>query len=300
MQHKSMFRLVFERFLEHRLALASLGVVIIFVLLAIGADSIAHILHLDPDSQDILSRYSSWSHAHWLGSDEAGRDVFIRLIYGARVSLFVAFISAIAAVVIGIAVGSVAGYFGGWIESMLMRITDAFLTLPQLPLLIVLAAIDFCKLPLIGRMFGGEDSSILKMVLIFLFFSWMTVSRLIHGAVVAIRHQEFVMAAQTMGMKSWEIILKEIVPNVVSPVIVAVTLRVGQTILGEATLSFLGLGIQPPTPSWGNMMTNALEAMYYRPSLVVMPGLLILFIVVSFNFLGDGLQDALDPKAIRR
>jgi peptide/nickel transport system permease protein len=147
---------------------------------------------------------------------------------------------------------------------------------------------------------GGEDSSILKMIIIFIIFSWMTQARLVRGAILSIKEQEFVLAAQTMGMRHSQVILKEILPNILSPVIVSVTLSVGQTILFEAALSFLGLGIQPPNASWGNMLNNALETIYASPSLVVIPGLLILLIVVSFNFLGDGLQDALDPKAIKR
>jgi peptide/nickel transport system permease protein len=181
-----------------------------------------------------------------------------------------------------------------------MRLTDALLALPRLPVLIIMAAVDFGKLPVIGEMFDGADSSIVKIIIIFVVFSWMTIARLIRGAVLSLKEQEFILSAKTLGMQDSKIIIKEILPNVLSPVIVSVTLCVGHTILFEAALSFLGLGIQPPTPSWGNMMTNALEAMYYLPSLVFLPGTLVLIIVVSFNFLGDGLQDALDAKAIRR
>lgn len=299
-QHKSMLQLIKERFVEHRLAVVSAWVILFFVLVALSADWIGALLGLDPSSQEILERYSGWSWAHWLGTDEAGRDVFIRLIYGTRVSLSVAFLAAIASMVIGVTVGSLAGYYGGWIDTILMRLTDALLSLPILPILIIMAALDFGKIPWIGDLFMNQDLSIIKMVVIFVVFSWMTQARLVRAAVLSAREQEYVLSAKTLGMKDLSIIAIEILPNVLSPVIVSVTLAVGQTILYEAVLSFLGLGIQPPTPSWGNMMNNALEAMYYAPALVIIPGLLILVVVVSFNFLGDGLQNALDPKAIKR
>lgn len=299
-QHKSMLTLIWERFLEHRIAVVSVWVILLFFLTAIGADAVAGWLGLDPSAQEILDRYGPWSGAHWLGTDEAGRDALIRLIYGARISLGVAFLVATSSMVIGVTIGSVAAYFGGWVDTVLMRITDSLLSLPILPILIVVAALDFTKLPLVGPWFVGADTGILKMILVLMLFSWMIQARLIRAAVLSARHQEFVLAAQTLGMSHWAIILREILPNVLSPVIVSVTLGVGQAILYEAVLSFLGLGIQPPTPSWGNMMNNALEAMYFAPSLIIIPGLLILIVVVSFNFLGDGLQHALDPKAIRR
>lgn len=297
---QSIWALVKERFMEHKFALAGAWVIFFFVLVAISVDWIAAWLNLDPTAQEILDRYGVWSSAHWLGTDEAGRDVFIRLVYGTRISLSVAFLAATASMVIGVTIGSVAGYFGGWVDSVLMRLTDALLALPIMPILIIMAALDFGKIPLIGPMFVGRDLSILKMVIIFVVFSWMIQARLVRGAVLSAREQEYVLAAKTLGMHHFRVIVQEILPNVISPVIVSVTLNVGQTILFEAVLSFLGLGIQPPTASWGNMMSNALEAMYYAPSLIIIPGLLILLVVVSFNFLGDGLQTALDPKAIRR
>lgn len=299
-KHKSLFILTVERFCEHRLALIALGVIIFFVLLALGARPLASLFGLDPNAQDILRRYGEWSGAHWLGTDEAGRDVVTRLLFGARVSLGVAFLVATSSMMIGVTVGSIAGYFGGLLDVVLMRLTDALLALPIVPILIVMAALDFNKIPLIGAWFVGEDPGVLKMVLVLVLFSWMVQARLVRAAVLSTRHQEFIMAAQTLGMGHFTVIAREILPNVLAPVIVSVTLGVGQAILYEAVLSFLGLGIQPPTPSWGNMMNNALEAMYYAPSLIIIPGLLILIVVMSFNFLGDGLQNALDPKAIRR
>jgi len=296
---KGFFEIVIERFLEHRLAVASIFVIFIFCAVAAGADLISFLLNITPNDQEILNRFGPMTAEHLLGTDEVGRDVLIRLIYGARVSLLVAFVSAIASTVIGIVVGTAAGYFGGVIDTVLMRITDALLALPLMPVLIILAAIDLAKIPGIRDWVSDENSSIVKMILIFVVFSWMTQARLVRGAILSLREHDFVLAAKTMGQSAMRIMYIEMLPNVISPVIVSVTLSVGQNILFEAALSFLGLGIQPPTPSWGNMLNNAIELVYSAPWLVVIPGLLIFMVVVSFNFLGDGLQDALDPKAIR-
>jgi peptide/nickel transport system permease protein len=297
-EHKGIWKLTLERFLANKAAAASLVVIALFCLMALGADLVSWAMGIDPSSQDILNRYGPMTGANLLGTDEAGRDVLIRLVYGSRISLMVAFVSAFAAMVIGIVVGMLAGYYGGWIDSVLMRLTDALLALPLIPVLILLATLDFSKIPLIGAWVG--DSSVVKMILIFVIFSWMVQARLVRSAVLSVRESEFVLAAKTVGQSDFAILAREILPNVLSPVIVSVTLNVGQNILFESALSFLGLGIQPPTPTWGNMLNNALEMIYSAPFLVIMPGFLIFLVVVSFNFLGDGLQDALDPKAIRR
>lgn len=301
-----MSRLVWEQFTEHRLAIISFFVIVFFILLAFAAGLISWALGVDPFEGDILSRYGEFSSTHWLGTDEAGRDVLMRLIYGTRISLTVAFVSAFFSAVIGIIVGALAGYFGGKLDAVLMRFTDSLLSLPTVPILIILAAIDFDfrKLPffrdVLWVVLKDIDPSIFKMILILIFFSWMIQARLVRGAILSIKKREFVLAAHTIGMSHFRTITREILPNVLSPVIVAVTLNTGSAILYEAALSFLGLGIQPPTPTWGNMLFNAREIIYESPALAVIPGLLILIVVMAFNFLGDGLQDALDPKAIRR
>jgi len=297
---KTMRQLIWQQFCEHRLAVVSSFVILFFIALALGADLVAMMLDVDPNAQNILTRYSPWSSQHWLGTDEAGRDVFIRLVYGTRVSLAVAFIAAFSSAIIGITIGSLAGYYGGMIDGALMRLTDALLALPTLPILIILAAIDFSKLPFFNLVMQGQDSSILKLVIIIVAFSWMTQARLVRGEILSLKEREFILAAKVSGESDFGIICKDILPNVLSPVIVAVSLQIGSTILYEAILSFLGLGIQPPTPTWGNMLNNAQEIIYSAPSLAVIPGLLILIVVISFNFLGDGLQSALNPKAIRR
>ncbi len=296
---KSMTRIAFEQLFAHKAAVVSLAVIIFFCVIALGADLIAKGLNLDPAAQDILNRYGEWSAEHWLGTDEVGRDVFIRLIYGTRISLLVAFTVTATSTVVGVAVGAAAGYYGGVVDATLMRITDSLLALPTIPILILIASVDTTKIPVLNQL-NPDTVSIVKMILVLMTFSWMTQARLVRGEVLAIKEQEYILAARTSGLSNLRIIAFELLPNVMSPVIVSVTLSVGSAILFESALSFLGLGIQPPTPTWGNMLNNAQEIIYSAPMLAVIPGLLILIVVMAFNFLGDGLQEALDPKAIRR
>lgn len=256
-----------------------------------------------PGLSELRGMIDSMSTFHLLGTDELGRDVFIRLVYGTRVSLTVGLMVAFAAAFIGLVVGSIAGYYGGFLDALLMRLTDSLLSLPLLVVLIVVSAVDLTKVfegtPL-SLFLGSKSESMVKMILILCLFSWMQVARLIRGSILSLKEQEFVMAAKTLGARDPWIIIQHMVPNVVAPLLVAVTLGVGNSILFEAALSFLGLGIQPPTPSWGNMLNNAQEMLQHAPMLAILPGVLILITVMSFNYIGDGLQDAIDPKAIRR
>lgn len=253
--------------------------------------------------QDFQSMVADFRSFHLLGTDELGRDVLIRLIYGTRVSVTVGLLVAFVAGLIGLLVGSLAGYYGGRTDAILMRFTDALLSLPILVVLIVVSAID------LGKVFGGtplafivesRHESVIKMILILCLFSWMQAARLVRGSILSIKEQEFVLAARVLGAKDRTIIGAHIIPNVIAPLLVAVTLGIGNAILFEAALSFLGLGIQPPTPSWGNMLNNAQEMVQHAPTLAILPGLLILFTVISFNYVGDGLRDAIDPRTIRR
>jgi peptide/nickel transport system permease protein len=194
-------------------------------------------------------------------------------------------------------VGCASGYFGGWLDASLMRVTDALLTIPTLPLYVIFAAIDVSKIPLLGAWIGGENQSVLKLVFILGGFTWMTIARIVRGAVLQVREREFVTAAESLGGRHSRIVLRHIIPNVLGPVTVAVTLLMGEAMLIESGLSFLGLGIQPPTPSWGNMLQNALELVRERPLLAVLPGLLVFSVIIAVNFVGDGLRDALDPRS---
>lgn len=237
---------------------------------------------------------------HVFGTDEVGRDVFIRLIYGTRVSMGVGIMVAIASALVGLLIGSLAGFYGGAMDTILMRITDSLLSLPLVPVLIVVAAIDLQKLPALKSLMNPENESIVKMFIILCLFSWMTVARLVRGSILSLREREFVLAARTLGARDRTIIFSHMFPNVIAPMLVAITLGVGQSILFEAALSFLGLGIMPPTPSWGNMLNNAQEVIYKNVWLTILPGIMIWLTTISFNFIGDGLQDAVDPKSIRR
>lgn len=237
---------------------------------------------------------------HYLGTDELGRDVLMRLIYSARVSISIGIMVAVIAALIGLAIGSMAGFYGGVVDSLLMRVTDSLLSLPLIPVLILFAAADIKRIPIIGFFIGGQNESIAKMIVVLCLFSWMTPARLARASMLSVKEKEFVMAARTLGASDFRIIGLHITPNILAPLLVAVTLNVGSAILFEAALSFLGLGVQPPTATWGNMLYNAQELIHESPQLAIFPGLLIFVTVICFNFIGDGLQDAIDPKAIRR
>lgn len=253
-----------------------------------------------PEKSQVQDLFEDFKVFHLFGTDELGRDVFIRLVYGTRVSMGVGILVALASALIGLLIGSIAGFYGGFIDSFLMRVTDALLSLPHIPVLIVFAAIDMSKLPFLKIFVDSSNQSIIKMVVILCLFSWMYVARLVRGSILSIREREFVLAARTLGAKDSTIIIRHMFPNVIAPMLVSITLGVGESILFEAALSFLGLGIMPPTPSWGNMLNNAQELIYQAPFLAILPGIMIFLTTVSFNYLGDGLQDAIDPKAIKR
>ena len=266
--------------------------------LCFSAGAIESVLSIASNEADLASRYLPPSGAHMLGTDELGRDVFIRLLYGGQVSLFVGLTAALASMVIGTLVGLTAGYYGGRFDALLMRLTDGVISLPLLPLLIVLAAVDLGKLGIPEAIAQSESVSLYRIVVIVALVGWTTVARLVRGATLGLREREFVLAARSQGAGGPRIMAVHILPNLVSPIVVATTLSVGQVILLESVLSFLGLGIQPPLPSWGNLLTNAQELIWSAPALAFYPGILIFVTVIAFNFLGDGIQDALDPKGM--
>ncbi len=263
--------------------------------------AIEAIEQIDTSAKDqLVKMVKNFNTFHIFGTDELGRDVFMRLVYGTQVSMGVGVLVAIVSALIGLIIGSLAGYYGGIIDTVLMRTTDALLSLPLLPVLVVVAAVDLNKIPVLSYITQFGNESIIKLVFILCLFSWMVVARLVRGSILSLREREFILASKTLGAKDSTIIIRHMFPNVIAPLLVSVTLGVGESILFEAALSFLGLGIQPPTPSWGNMLFNALELIYKAPFLAIIPGVLILLVVVSFNFLGDGLQDAIDPKSVKR
>jgi peptide/nickel transport system permease protein len=288
--------LALRRFRRHKLAIFSLAVLGVLFVLVLLASPIEALLGLDATAVDLFARMQPSSGSHWLGTDELGRDVMVRLFHGGQISLFVGLTAAAVAASIGTVVGLTAGYFGGRTDAILMRITDSVLALPGLPLLIVLAAIDLNKV-LPESLANSENVSFFRIVLIVAMLGWTTVARLVRGASLSLKERDFVLAAEGSGGSHLRIMFRHIFPNLLSPIIVAVTLSIGNVILLESVLSFLGLGIQPPMASWGNMLTNAQETIWEAPMLAIYPGLFIFVTVISFNFLGDGLQDAFDPKA---
>jgi peptide/nickel transport system permease protein len=238
----------------------------------------------DPAAQGdiVATRYLPPSLTNLMGTDRFGRDIFSRVLYGARISLSIGFIAMGIGVTLGTVIGAIAGFFGGIVDMLLMRFTDMMLSFPRLILLIVIIA-----------MF---EPSIFLVVAVLGLTGWMGVSRIVRGEVLSLREREFVQAAKALGMSDTRIIFRHIIPNTLAPVIVFATLGIGNTILIEAGLSFLGLGVQPPTPSWGNMISEGRDALLTGWWIATFPGLAIVFTVVAFNLLGDGLRDALDPR----
>jgi peptide/nickel transport system permease protein len=213
-----------------------------------------------------------------------------RVLYGGRISLFVGFMVVVITLAIGIPVGAVAGYFGGWIDDVLMRLIDASLALPSLMILILLSAIlREVDAPLLQR------NNVLTIAFVIGILSWMTIARLVRAVFLTLREMEYITAARALGASSLWIIVSEILPNGFGPIIVESTLEIGWAIMEESGLSFLGFGIQPPTPSWGNLLNNAQEHLVKQPWLAIFPGLMIFFTIISVNYIGDGLRDALDP-----
>lgn len=288
---------VLDRFMRHRLAVVSAAILVVLIALALLAPLIEVMLGINADAVDLLARYALPSAAHPLGTDALGRDVLVRLLYGGRVSLFVGLTATITAAIIGTAIGLLAGYAGGRIDAFVMRVTDGVIALPVLPLLIVLAAVDLGKLGLPDSIVSAENVSLYRIIAIVALVGWTTVARLVRASTLSLKTRPFIMAARAQGAGSARIMFRHILPNLASPIIVATTLSVGNVILLESVLSFLGLGIQPPLPSWGNLLTGAQETIWEAPGLAFYPGLLIFVTVIAFNFIGDGLQDALDPRA---
>ncbi|MEM7172642.1 MAG: ABC transporter permease [Pseudomonadota bacterium] len=292
-------RVLWRRFLQHGLAVFSLGLLLMLILISFSAPLIESYLGVDGDQVNLFAIKAPPSEAHPLGTDDLGRDLLVRLAYGGQVSLLVGLAAALCSAAIGTVIGLISGYYGGRIDALLMRFADGVIALPLLPLLIVLAAIDLQKLGLPAAITSSPDINLYRIVFLISIVGWTTVARLVRGATLSMRAREFVRAAEALGASPIRIMVIHILPNVVSPIIVATTLSIGSIILLESVLSFLGLGIQPPTASWGNMLTNALELIWDAPALVYYPGALIFITVIAFNFLGDGLQDALDPRSTK-
>ena len=276
------FSVVWKRFRRNRLAMAGATVVgFLFILSSLAP----LITPYDPSHLDAWHVLLPPSARHWFGTDELGRDVLTRVIYGARVSLKVGFVAVGIAVLIGTAVGLVAGFYGGWLDSLLMRLVDIMLCFPTFFLILAVIAM--------------LEPSIWYIMIIIGLTGWMGVARLVRAEVLTLREREFVLAARGLGASDLRIIVRHILPNALSPVLVTATLGVAGAILTESALSFLGIGVQPPTPSWGNILTAGKDYIEFAWWLSLFPGLAILITVLAYNLLGEGLRDALDPRLNR-
>lgn len=284
-RQRGLLNIVVSKFLQNKLAVIGLVVLLLVIISAVFAPLI---VQFDPNYQDLRARLEGPSAAHWLGTDHLGRDLFSRLLYAGRISLLVGFAAMLGAVTIGSFLGAIAGYFGGLVDAVIMRTVDIVISFPNIFLLITLVAVF--------------EPTLDKLIMVFALLSWTGTARLVRGEFLSLRQREFVLAARTLGMSPFRIIFSQILPNAIAPIIVAATLAVGGFILAESTLSFLGLGVQPPTATWGNMLTNAQGVRIFREAwwYPTFPGLMILVTVLAFNFVGDGLRDALDPKTIEK
>lgn len=287
-------RAALRRFLRHRPAVAAAAALLLLGGAALAAPLVAFVLGVDADAIDLAARLAGPSPAHPLGTDELGRDLLLRLLEGGRVSLFVGLVAALAATAIGAAIGIAAGYLGGWADAVLMRITDFVIALPILPLLIVMAAADLSRL---GLDPDRPEAAVGRIVVILALVGWTTVARLSRGSALVVRELEYVHAARALGTGAPRTLVRHVLPNALSPVVVATTLSIGNLVLVESVLSFLGLGIQPPMASWGSMLTGAQALITEAPALAFWPGFLIFVTVVAFNVVGDGVRDALDVEA---
>jgi peptide/nickel transport system permease protein len=281
------------------LAFVLVGLVVLLALASFAVPLVESALGVDATETDLLNRFAEPSARHLLGTDDLGRDLLVRLLHGGRVSLLVGVSAAVIAATIGTLLGLTAGYFGGRFDAVLMRVTDGVIALPLLAVLIVLAAIDPTKLGVPAAAAQSEHASLVRIVVITAAFSWTTVARLVRAATLSLKTRDFVRAAVAMGASPWRVMLVHILPNAAAPILVATALAVGEVIKFESVLSFLGLGIQPPVPSWGNMLTNAQELIWTAPRLALWPGLLILATVAACNLFADAIVDRLDPRGGR-
>lgn len=293
-------RLLWTRLLRHRLAQLSLVFLGGLVVLSFAAPLIADLRGIDPAATDLFRRLEAPSREYWLGTDDLGRDLFQRLLDGGRVSLLVGVSGALLSAVLGSVIGVLAGYLGGRFDAILMRLTDGVIALPLLPLLIVLAAIDPRKIGVPAEIAQSESFSLYRIVVIVGLTGWTTVARLVRAETLSLKARDFTRAARALGARPLRIMFRHVLPNTAGSLVVATTMSIGTLILFESTLSFLGLGIQPPAASWGNMLTGAQDLLQAAPVLALWPGLLIFLTVIAFNFVGDGLQEALDPRSERR
>ena len=283
-----MARVILRRFFKHKLA----GIAIAVLALLVLASAFAFVTPYSATDQEPTNSFQKISADHWFGTDELGRDVFTRILYGGRVSLTVGLFSTFLSITLGVLVGALSGYFGGWIDSLLMRVTDAFLTFPTIFVLIILGAF------LREQQVPWLKNSVLIVIIIIAALSWMWPARLVRGLFIVLREREFVTACRALGGSSTRIIIQHILPNCIGPILVSGTLQMASAIITESGLSYLGFGVQPPTPTWGSILATAQNQVFRAPWIAFYPGLMIFITVMAINYIGDGLRDAFDPYVI--
>lgn len=282
-----------RRFRKHRLAVVCSGILIVMIV-AVLVGPLVYRVPIDGIDFSVRLQGPSWDHP--LGTDDLGQDLLARILYGGRISLAVGFAAMFVAVFVGVLVGSVAGMAGGKTDAALMWLTDLFLSLPQLPLLLLI--IYLFRDALTGVV-GPEMGVFILIVTIIGLFNWMQVARLVRAQFFSLREKEFVEAARALGASRFRLVWKHILPNALGPVIVAATIDVAAAIIAESTLSFLGLGFPPDIPTWGRLLFDAKDNLDFAPHWALFPGLAIFLTVLSINFVGDGLRDALDPRRVK-
>ncbi|MBW7884752.1 MAG: ABC transporter permease [Caldilineaceae bacterium] len=316
-KEESQLQIVGRRFRRHRLAVISLFVIAFMFALALLAPVIAP---FPRDAVDIAvsarpgppGTMSSAGQIHPLGVDHLGRDLFTRVVYGARVSLTIAFVVVILSELVGVMLGATAGFFGGWLDSIISRVVEFLLSIPTLPILLITSSILIktdAQLPVPAFVTNGvswmlaapvqEANKVLVLMFILVVLGWTGAARLMRGMALTLRNQDFVEALRAVGASNTRIMLRHIIPNGIAPILVNASLSLAGIVIAEATLSFLGVGVQEPTPSWGNMLSTAQSYMFQHPWLPLVPGIPLCLVTIAFNFIGDGLRDALDPRLKR-
>jgi peptide/nickel transport system permease protein len=289
-EEQTMTQMVWRSFRRHKPAMVGATILLVLALAAIFAPLVSP---YDPKKTDLDSMLEPPSLIHPMGTDELGRDLLTRILYGGRVSLSIGILAMGLAVTVGAIIGGVGGFYGGWVDNILMRFTDMMLSFPQLFVLIILSlALRDIPIPALR---GTAFASVLTIVLVIAVLAWMQVARLVRASFLSLKEKEFTEASRCVGASNGRIMARHLLPNALSPIIVAATFRVATSIITESGLSYLGFGVQPPTPTWGNMLKNAQDQMTRAPWTAIFPGLMIFVTVIAINFIGDGLRDALDP-----
>ncbi len=300
-EHKNkLWFMTLRQFLRHKMAVFGMVIMAVIILMVVFVDQI---VPYDPETPDLNNMLAPPSFQHPFGTDELGRDMFTRTMHGGRVSLIVGVFAMLVAVTIGTLIGAIAGYFGGTVDNFLMRFTDFALAFPRIFVLILFAIIfmrpPFSDNAIIVFVFGAlYKMPVARVVVVIGILGWMDVARLVRGSFLEIKNQEYVESARVLGAGTGRIMIRHILPNALGPIIVAASLGVADAIISESGLSFLGLGIQPPTATWGNMLKNALDQIFAAPWTAIIPGFMIFLTVLSINYIGDGLRDAFDPHKI--